>query len=70
MQTTQIIQLQRNIEDEIFSQMVALKAWQIWREEGCPEGRSDYHWKLAEEALVEVRDIELKGTERPANFML
>ncbi|OYZ92572.1 MAG: hypothetical protein B7X99_15870 [Rhizobiales bacterium 17-65-6] len=25
------------------------KAYQIWQEEGCPEGRSDVHWDMARE---------------------
>jgi hypothetical protein len=30
---------------------IAFKAWQIWREEGCPEGREILHWLQAEREL-------------------
>jgi hypothetical protein len=30
---------------------VALLAYQLWEEEGRPEGRSEYHWLEAERRL-------------------
>lgn len=30
---------------------VQLRAWEIWREEGCPEGRQLEHWLRAEKEL-------------------
>ncbi|OYX69471.1 MAG: hypothetical protein B7Y95_18210 [Rhizobiales bacterium 32-66-11] len=29
------------------------KAYQIWQEEGCPEGRSDVHWDMARELVAQ-----------------
>ncbi len=30
---------------------VQMRAWEIWREEGCPEGRQLEHWLRAEKEL-------------------
>ncbi|MEO9167199.1 MAG: DUF2934 domain-containing protein [Aestuariivirga sp.] len=38
---------------------VGLLAYQIWEEEGCPEGRSDDHWLRA----CEMVDAELAFAE-------
>lgn len=29
------------------------KAYQIWQEEGCPEGRSEVHWDMARELVAQ-----------------
>lgn len=31
---------------------IALRAWEIWQREGCPEGRALDHWLMAERELV------------------
>jgi hypothetical protein len=31
------------------------RAYRIWQEEGCPEGRADAHWDMASE-LVAIED--------------
>jgi hypothetical protein len=39
------------------------RAYQLWQEEGCPEGRSDAHWDKAAE-LIAIEDNQ-KHTTRP-----
>lgn len=36
-------------------QRVRERAYQIWQEQGCPEGQADAHWDLARE-LVAIED--------------
>jgi hypothetical protein len=31
---------------------IALRAWEIWQKEGCPEGRALNHWLRAEQELM------------------
>jgi len=52
---------------------VRQRAYQIWTEEGCPEGRAEIHWEMARElvAIEENFSIALKptpvdGTESPS----
>lgn len=28
------------------------KAYDIWQSEGCPDGRAEHHWALAESELI------------------
>jgi hypothetical protein len=35
---------------------IALTAYAIWKEEGCPDGRADEHWRLAIERLKQARE--------------
>jgi len=41
-------------------QRIRERAYEIWEEEGCPEGRGDEHWQRAlaeyEEARIEAGD--------------
>lgn len=32
--------------------VIALRAWEIWQREGCPEGRDLDHWLRAERELM------------------
>jgi Protein of unknown function (DUF4058)/Protein of unknown function (DUF2934) len=36
---------------EWLDQVIALAAYDIWKEQGCPDGRADEHWRLAIERL-------------------
>jgi Protein of unknown function (DUF2934) len=36
-------------------QRIRERAYQIWTEEGCPEGRADLHWDMARE-LIAIED--------------
>jgi hypothetical protein len=38
-----------------FEERVRERAYQIWQEQGCPEGQADAHWELARE-LVAIED--------------
>jgi hypothetical protein len=38
-----------------FEQRVRKRAYRLWREEGCPEGRAEVHWEKARE-LVAIED--------------
>ncbi|MCZ7658243.1 MAG: DUF2934 domain-containing protein [Xanthobacteraceae bacterium] len=41
------------------------RAYQLWEEEGCPEGRADAHWDKAAE-LVAIEDSQ-QQTTRPVS---
>jgi hypothetical protein len=47
-----------------FEERVRQRAYRMWVEEGCPEGRSDVHWDKARE-LVAIEDGQ-KLTTKPA----
>jgi hypothetical protein len=38
-----------------FEERVRARAFRLWQEEGCPEGRADVHWDRARE-LVAIED--------------
>ena len=38
------------------------RAYRLWQEEGCPEGRADVHWDMATE-LVAIEDNHKVATE-------
>ena len=39
--------------DDDREQLIRTKAFYIWLDEGCPEGRADAHWQMAELAASE-----------------
>jgi hypothetical protein len=41
---------------------IALTAYAIWKEQGCPDGRADEHWRLAIERLKQARALTWRGT--------
>jgi len=45
-----------------FDERVRQRAYRLWVEEGCPEGRSDVHWDKARE-LVAVEDNQKLATK-------
>ena len=47
-----------------FHDRVRQRAYRLWMEEGCPEGRSDAHWDKARE-LVAIEENH-KATLKPA----
>ena len=49
---------------DTFDERVRQRAYRLWVEEGCPEGRSDIHWEKARE-LVGIEEKQ-KSTTRPA----
>jgi len=45
-----------------FEERVRQRAYRLWVEEGCPEGRSDVHWDKARE-LVAIEDSQKLATK-------
>jgi hypothetical protein len=45
-----------------FEERVRARAYRLWQEEGCPEGRADAHWELARE-LVAIEDNQRLATK-------
>jgi hypothetical protein len=33
-------------------QLIRERAYHLWMQEGCPEGRADHHWHLAHQEVV------------------
>jgi len=50
--------------DEEQERRVRERAYRIWQEEGCPEGRETDHWERARELVVE--ETGLSSTLKPA----
>jgi len=48
-----------------FDDRVRERAYRLWVEEGCPEGRADLHWDKARE-LVEIEQDHTIATKGPA----
>jgi hypothetical protein len=46
-------------------QRIRERAYKIWLDEGCPEGRADVHWGIASK-LVAIED-NTPDTSRPAS---
>jgi len=55
---------------EDFDQRVRERAYRLWVEEGCPEGRSDVHWDRARElvAIEENHKLATKPVENAGEF--
>lgn len=51
-----------------FEQRVRDRAYKLWQEEGCPEGRAEVHWDKARElvAIEDNIDLTLKPIARPS----
>ena len=49
-----------------FEKRVRDRAYKLWQEEGCPEGRAQVHWEKARElvAIEENIDLTLKPIPR------
>jgi hypothetical protein len=47
-----------------FDERIRSRAFKIWEEEGCPEGRSEIHWEMARE-LVAIEE-NYRATLKPA----
>ncbi|HEX2136592.1 MAG TPA: DUF2934 domain-containing protein [Microvirga sp.] len=48
-------------EERIREERIRRRALQIWREEGCPEGRAREHWEQAEREVGGDGDSESGG---------
>jgi hypothetical protein len=58
--------------DDARARNVRQRAYFIWQEEGCPDGRADDHWHRAwemesEAALDEAVDESFPASDPPAN---
>src|SRR5829696_2843582 len=42
-----------------FDERVKQRAYRLWVEEGCPEGRSDVHWDRARELVADEENHKL-----------
>lgn len=42
--------------DELRDELIRLKAFYIWLDEGCPEGRADVHWQMASDLIAKEDD--------------
>jgi Protein of unknown function (DUF2934) len=51
---------ERNREDRI-----RLRALEIWREQGCPEGRAREHWEQAEREVGDDNVSEAGRSDQP-----
>jgi hypothetical protein len=40
------------------------RAYQIWRDEGCPEGRANIHWEMAAELVAIENDQNFAPTSK------
>jgi Protein of unknown function (DUF2934) len=45
---------------------IRLRALEIWREQGCPEGRAREHWEQAERELLGDESKQVGG-DQPTN---
>jgi hypothetical protein len=56
-------------EDD-FEKRVRARAYKMWQDEGCPEGRADAHWDQARElvAIEDNTDLTLKPIPRPGEL--
>jgi hypothetical protein len=53
-----------------FDDRVKQRAYRLWVEEGCPEGRSEIHWDKARElvAVEENQTLATKPARSPGEF--
>jgi hypothetical protein len=49
-------------EEREREERIRLKAYQLWEEEGCPDGREDIHWDRATE-LIAIEDNQHLTTQ-------
>ena len=45
---------------------IRLRAWQLWHDEGCPDGRALQHWLQAEAEVLAARACEVRPAGRKA----
>ena len=51
--------------DDNREQLIRTKAYYIWLEEGCPEGRADAHWQVATQS-VSTEEGQVDLARRPS----
>jgi hypothetical protein len=53
-----------------YEERVKKRAYRLWQQEGCPEGRADVHWDEARElvAIEDNFDLTLKPISSPESI--
>jgi hypothetical protein len=49
-------------DERALEERIRRRAYLLWQQEGCPEGRADVHWDQASE-LVAIEDNQRTATE-------
>ncbi len=49
-------------DDRALEERIRQRAYRLWQDAGCPEGRADVHWDQAAE-LVAIEDNQRNATE-------
>jgi hypothetical protein len=49
-------------EERALEERIRQRAYRLWQQEGCPEGRADVHWDQAAE-LIAIEDNQRLATE-------
>jgi hypothetical protein len=60
-----VMKTKNSISDDIQKE-IALRAYYIWEREGCPEGREEAHWALAEAEVLSERPVKEAAAKAPA----
>ena len=58
--------IQKEREERIREERIRLRALEIWREQGCPDGRAKEHWEQAERE-VGGDGSEAGGDQQPTS---
>src|ERR1700733_515445 len=55
------------IDEAALDRRIRERAYRLWQEQGCPEGRADAHWELAKEiiAIEDAQHTTLRPVEPP-----
>ena len=56
-----------DLESEALDQAIACRAYQLWEDEGRPEGRDQEHWTSAEDEILFARSAPMRKPELHAN---
>ncbi len=57
----------REREERIREEKIRLRALEIWREQGCPDGRAREHWEQAEREVGGEAGREAGGDQPPSS---
>ncbi len=57
----------REREERRREEKIRLRALEIWREQGCPDGRAREHWEQAKREVDGEADREAGGDQTPSS---
>ncbi len=57
-------------EERDREERIRLRALEIWREQGCPDGRAREHWEQAEREVGSGDGSEAGGDQQPTSQSL